>query len=131
MTNTITERYIRFYMKNGRCILEIPVSHVLEVNVACEGNYSYQQYCGGKKLHMVRELYHMKSMDIVMIPPSDEIDFAVWWKNNYKLMQNLGWIDIDASKKCTIRYTIDDMKINVYFEHSDTYNESTITIEGV
>lgn len=131
MTNTTKERYIRFYMKNGRCILEIPVGYVLEVNVTCEGNYSYQQYRGDKKFHMVRELYHMKSMDIVIIPPSDEIDFAAWWNNNYQFMQNLGWVDIDASKKCTIRYTIDDMKINVYFENSDTYNESTIIIEGV
>lgn len=130
MTSIIKERYMKFYTKSGHCILEIPARHVVEVNVSCESNYMYQRYCGGKKFHITRESCKMKGMEVFMIP-SDEIDFVAWWNHNHKFMQDLGWVDIDISKKHTMRYIFDNTKINVYFEHSDVYDENIITIKGV
>lgn len=131
MTNIIKEHYMRFYTKSGYCVLEIPARNIIEVSVSCESNYMHQRYCGGKKFHILSTCEsYMKGMKVCMIP-SDEIDFAAWWNHNHKLMQNLGWVDINISKKHTMRYILDNTKINVYFEHSDVYDGIVITIKGV
>lgn len=129
MTDT-NKRYVKFYTKSGRCILEINSTHIVDISVVSDSNYKYQQYRGGKKFRLTRESYYLRSMEIVFCP-CDEIDFVVWWNNHYQYMQNLGWVDIDISSRCILRYIFKDTKTNVHYEHSDTCNESIITIEGV
>lgn len=129
MTDTKKVRYIRIYSKSGHCIAEFDSRHVVEINVECENKYEYHRYAGGKKFRMAGAGYKLNSIEIVLLI-HNKLDFSTWWRNNYKVMQNVCWIDIMLSNKCTIRYTIENAKVSVSFEQSDMYDEAVIRIIG-